>query len=171
MQNFPFVETAQDQFSLADILATRIQMYPLLQQPSFAPLAPEADFLYFPFFSVIHSKAWPCNSTSYDTFDAAINATIADVLALVASLPPSTYPRLILPIGNIQAGQNTGLLTVEHMKLLDPHVVLVGIETEPYWIEQGITTRVQLPYPSRFHLPQGKEVDEDYFLNRERPFL
>lgn len=121
-QDLPYILTEQNQFALDDILTTRFQTYPHVQPYPTPPGMAEPDFLFFPFYSTLHTilgGKCPNPPEYYET----VQEVTDDFLAFAAALPNSTYPRLILPISLCRVDQNKGILTQQRMAKLRDRVL------------------------------------------------
>lgn len=170
--DLPYLLTDQDQYSLGDVLTTRVLAYPhLLSHP--APDELDADFLFLPFYSLLHAEPFGICTVS-PQFSQAVKDTITSIRQLAASLP-STYPRLIIPMSVVRIAENTKLFTPEIMAEIREKVILVSFESTALFVEEGLHTLIDIPYPTLFHLPLDKHwkdaVDTSFFLDHERPYL
>ncbi|KAI5481071.1 UDP-galactose translocator, glycosyltransferase family 47 protein [Pseudohyphozyma bogoriensis] len=176
--NYPYWITTQDQYSLDDILTTRFKDYqghvPLLGQS--AP-----DFIYLPVLSQLYSNPWNCDNV--DLADA-IRQTTAYIRQIVASVGPTSYPRIILPVATIRSNLERELFTPELMEEIKDSVVMVSIENAPKSYKEGMKYMIDVPYPTPFHLSElgtpefstapprdEKTAIGDIFLDRSRPYL
>lgn len=177
VQDLPYIITEQNQFSLDDVLTTRFSTYanrvpyPALRRQL------EPDFIFFPFYSLMFK---PVNGKCANPLEywQTVAALKTELLAFIADLPDRGYPQFILPIALCRVDQNVGLLTEILMDELKDKVIVMGIETDPLFLNEGMKYTIDVPYPTRFHLPQvaegtswREEEPTSYFLDQQRPYL
>ncbi|KAK4705359.1 solute carrier family 35 (UDP-sugar transporter), member A1/2/3, partial [Phenoliferia sp. Uapishka_3] len=184
-KDFPYHVTNTNQYALDDILSTRFidyaQNVPLLSSP--AP-----DFIYLPILSQLYTNPWGCQNP--DLHDA-IKQTTRYIRQIVASVGPTDYPRIVIPVATLRSNLEKELFTPELMEELKDSVVIVSIESAPKSYKEGLKYLIDVPYPTSFHLnevvtaksdPAVNGVDAvkirkekgalgDYFLDQDRPFL
>ncbi|KAL8280688.1 hypothetical protein RQP46_007011 [Phenoliferia psychrophenolica] len=184
-RDFPYYVTNTDQYSLDDILATRFIDYshsvPLLDTPS-------PDFIYLPIMSQMYSNPWGCQEPD---LVEAIKQTTNYIRQIVATVGPTEYPRIILPVATIRSNLEKELFLPELMEELKDSVVVVSIEGAPKSYMEGMKYMLDVPYPTSFHLsevatpksaPAASGVDavkirkekgplSFYFVDQERPYL
>lgn len=170
----PYLVSGTEQYALDDILTTRFMDYPLQLPIARSSADEKPDFIFIPFFSIIGSGGWSCDSKA---FNEALAANTAAIVDFARSLPDAGYPRIILPIATVRNFQNNKLLTPEAMAALSEKVVVVSIESAPLWQEEGMKYLIDVPYPTRWHFvrdlsrPIADVSSTDYFFNLERPYL
>ncbi|KDE08718.1 hypothetical protein MVLG_01173 [Microbotryum lychnidis-dioicae p1A1 Lamole] len=167
--NFPYYEFETGQYSLDDILATRMTDYahnvPILASPS-------PDFIFLPLLSLFYSNPWNCESKS---LQEGIRQTTEYIRAIVHSVGNTAYPRIILPIAGVRSDVEDKLFTPELMEEFKDSVVVVSIESAPRRYAEGLKYLIDVPYPTWFHLSTTragrKPGTDDYFLHQNRPNL
>lgn len=170
----PYLVTGTEQYALDDILTTRFMDYPLQLPLARSSADEKPDFIFIPFYSIIGSGGWSCDSKS---FNEALDANTAAIISFALSLPDAGYPRIILPIATVRNFQNTKLLTPEVMEALREKVVVVSIESAPLWQDEGMKYLIDVPYPTRWHFvrdlsrPIADVSTTEYFFHLERPYL
>ncbi|BGP37219.1 hypothetical protein JCM10449v2_001124 [Rhodotorula kratochvilovae] len=166
--SYPYWVTNTNQYALDDILTTRFATYaksvPLLGTPS-------PEFIYLPVLSQIWSNPWGCSAPELEEGIARTTQFLRD---LAASVGPSPYPRIVVPIATLRSNLER-IFTPELMEELKDSVVLVSIENAPKDTVEGMKYLIDVPYPTAFHLSSSangyKAAVGDYFLNAERPYL
>ncbi|SCZ92521.1 BZ3500_MvSof-1268-A1-R1_Chr5-2g07939 [Microbotryum saponariae] len=167
--NFPYYEFETGQYSLDDILATRMTDYahnvPILASPS-------PDFIFLPLLSLFYSNPWNCESKS---LQEGIRQTTEYIRAIVHSVGKTAYPRIILPIAGVRSDVEDKLFTPELMEEFKDSVVVVSIESAPKRYPEALKYLIDVPYPTWFHLSTNragrKPGTDDYFLLQNRPNL
>lgn len=160
-----------DQFSLDDILASRFMEYSgtLPENSTETP-----DFIFLPLFTMFLANPWHCHVPE---FKSLILETVIVIRELVASLPPSSYPRIILPIAPIRYSMEDILLTPEIMSEIKNDVIVMSIEGAPNRHREGMDYVIDVPYPTWYHLLRAegeqwqRSEEEDFMFNSERPYL
>ncbi|SCV72558.1 BQ2448_4095 [Microbotryum intermedium] len=168
-RNFPYYEFKTGQYSLDDILATRMIDYthnvPILASPS-------PDFIFLPLLSLFYSNPWNCESKS---LLEGIRQTTEYIRVIVHSVGKTAYPRIILPIAGVRSDVEDKLFTPELMDEFKDSVVVVSIESAPKRYAEGLKYLIDVPYPTWFHLSTTrvgrKPGIDDYFLLQNRPNL
>lgn len=139
MQDYPYYVTNTNQYALDDILTTRMVDYArnvaLLSSPS-------PDFIFLPVLSQIWSNPWGCQVPD---LAEGIRQTTQFLRSIVASVGPTDYPRIILPVAGIRSNLEAQILTPELMEKLKDSVIIVSIESAPKTYQEGLKYLIDVP--------------------------
>ncbi|KAK4702927.1 solute carrier family 35 (UDP-sugar transporter), member A1/2/3, partial [Phenoliferia sp. Uapishka_3] len=173
-------------YTLDNILTTRFTDYshniPLLSS------SPSPDFIFVPILAQLYSNPWGCQDP--DLLDS-IKQTTSFIRDLVASVGPTPYPRIIIPVATIRSNLERQLFSPELMEEIKDSVIVVSIEGAPKSHKEAMKYMIDVPYPSAFHLSElvTRQSDPEvngvhaskirkekssvgqYFLHQDRPFL
>lgn len=146
-QDYPYLVTNTDQYALDDILTTRFIDY----SHSVALLStPAPDFIFLPVLSQIYSNPWGCQDP--DLIEG-IKQTTNYIRQIVASVGPTEYPRIILPVATIRSNLERDLFLPELMEELKDSVVVVSIEGAPKSYKEGMKYMIDVPCEPFRHPP------------------
>lgn len=188
-QDYPYYVANTNQYALDDILTSRMIDYarnvPLLSTPS-------PNFIFLPVLSQIWSNPWGCQVPD---LAEGIRQTTEYLRQIVASVGPTDYPRIILPVAGIRSNLEAQILTPEIMEELKDSVIIVSIESAPKTYQEGLKYLIDVPCefarlsdslgaeadilpsldPTSFHLSLSqsgaKPGSGDYWLNQNRHSL